>query len=202
MRVRDGDGKELGNLRLTVPMPQVTMRVAQGERAGNLVFELDPVRAPKTVENFLDYVNRTSPFHRNTLFHRIDPGVAVYAGAYTSGTSGLSEKTSGLLSAIASESSNGLKNLRGSIAMFHTGDANSAKAQFFVNLADNPTFDFVSAEQPGFAVFGLLQTGFDVLDEIGIVPTESKTQQINSVPVVFERLPKTNVLITSISQTQ
>lgn len=188
-RIRTPEQVELASLRLNVPMPQVSMKVTQGTRSGTYVVELDPVSAPISVDNFLAYVK--SGFYVNTLFHRVIADFVAQAGGYTSGPTAKAPT----LAAIALESNNGLKNLRGTIAMARTDVPDSATAQFYLNLVDNPSLDYESADKPGYAVFGKVVSGLDIVDEIGKVPTLA-------VNAALQNLPTTNVLITAASQTR
>lgn len=199
-RVRNGEGKEIATLRLDIPLPQVTITAAQASTSvtGTMVLELDPVRAPKTVDNFLAYVNQTTPFHRNTLFHRAEPGVLVQAGGYTSG---LTPKAA-TLAPIELESNNGLKNLRGTVGMARTTELNSATTQFYINLADNADFDYVDASNPGYAVFGTVVSGMDAADSIGAVVTTSLLVNGSSPPLTLTNVPVNEIRITAISQTR
>ena len=188
-RVRTTDRLELASLRLTVPTPRVSMTVAQGTRSGSYVVELDPVAAPITVENFLAYVN--AGFYVNTLFHRVVAGFVVQAGGFVAGPT----PKPATRAPITLEANKGLKNLRGTIAMARQSEPDTANAQFYFNLVDNPSLDFGSAENPlGYAVFGRVITGQEVVDEIGIVEVSST----NTAGLLT--LPTTNVRITSAVQ--
>lgn len=190
-RIRTADRLELASLRVTVPLPQVSMTVTQGTRSGTYVLELDPVAAPKTVENFMAYVNAIPSFYRNTLFHRVVADFVVQAGGFVTGPSPKAPTRP----AIELESNNGLKNLRGTIAMARTEEPNSATSQFYLNLVDNPSLDFGSAENPaGYAVFGKVISGLDIVDEIGKVPVSPGSIE------TLTHLPITNVVITAVSQ--
>ncbi len=186
--------------RRDLPLPQVTITAAQASTSvtGTMVVELDPVRAPKTVDNFLAYVNQTTPFLRNTLFHRAEPGVLIQAGGYVTG---LSPKAA-TLAPIELESNNGMKNLRGTVGMARTTELNSATTQFYVNLADNADFDYVDASSPGYAVFGTVVSGMDVADSIGSVVTTSLLVSGSSPPLTLSNVPVNEIRITAISQTR
>ncbi len=135
---------------------------------GTIVFELDPVAAPITSENFLAYVDSGffdgSDGMGSTIFHRVIPGFVIQGG-------GLTEEldTKATMPPIVNESGNGLTNVRGSISMARTMDPNSATSQFFVNLVDNPGLD----DGDGYAVFGAVVEGMDVVDAIAEVETAS-----------------------------
>ena len=153
------------------PAPTVKFATSMGD----FVIELDPVRAPKTVDNFVQYVK--AGHYNGTIFHRVIPNFMIQGGGMTAG---LTEKAT--RAPIALESRNGLKNLRGSVAMARTGDPNSATAQFFVNVVDN---DFLnaSASADGYAVFGRVVSGMDVVDRIRNVPTSDKGPSQSNVPL-------------------
>lgn len=130
---------------------------------GNLVLELDPVKAPLTTENFLRYVR--DGHYDGLVFHRVIPGFMIQGGGYDEGYAERDTRTP-----IENESRNGLSNERGTIAMARTSDPHSARGQFFINLVDNQRLDGAPGRW-GYAVFGRLTEGFEVLDEIGSVPT-------------------------------
>jgi peptidyl-prolyl cis-trans isomerase A (cyclophilin A) len=155
------NGQVLYTGTLTVPQPQVTMITS----LGNVTVELDPAAAPVTVNNFLAYTN--SNYYGNTLFHRVIPGFVAQGGGFTTG---LVKKT-GQRAPIALESNNGLLHTRGSLAMARTDAPNSATSEFFINLVDNPSLNYQSAASPGYAVFGKVVQGMDIVDKIGAVPT-------------------------------
>ncbi len=198
VRVRTASGAELASLRLTVETPRVQMKVTQGTNSGTFVMELDPVHAPITVNNFLNYVNTGSCFYVNTLFHRVvRSGFSIaQAGGFKSGF----VPVTGVGSPITLESNNGLKNLKYTVAMARTSQPNSATSQFYINGTDNPDFDYVSADQPGYAVFGQLISGTDVFDVLQAVPTMTKSAETNGQVVTFPDTPIDNVTISACSQ--
>ena len=130
---------------------------------GTFTVELFPKEAPVSVENFLRYVD--DGHFDGTVFHRIVPGFVIQGGGLTADFS--SRKTR---APISNEAKNGLKNTRGTLSMARTSDINSATSQFFVNLADNAFLDH-SARDFGYAVFGRVTEGMDVIDKIARVPT-------------------------------
>lgn len=135
---------------------------------GEITLELDSAKAPVTVENFLRYA-REKHYDR-TVFHRVIDGFMIQGGGFVVEEGRLTEKkTSG--KGIKNEGDNGLKNLRGTIAMARTADPNSARAQFFINVVDNPNLDFPS--MGGYAVFGKVSKGLDVIDKIKAVQTHA-----------------------------
>jgi peptidyl-prolyl cis-trans isomerase A (cyclophilin A) len=195
VRVRTEGGAEIASLRLDVGVPQVIFNASQGSATGSFLVELDPAKAPKTVDNFLAYVNQSGGcFYKDTLFHRVIKDFVVQAGGYTTG---LAAKTTGKLPAIALESNNGLMNLRGAIAMARTADPNSATSEFFVNVKDNPDLDYQSNAKPGYAVFGKVIAGMEDIDRLQTVPTQEKT---NGLGVTFKDAPQSEVVITTCGQ--
>jgi cyclophilin family peptidyl-prolyl cis-trans isomerase len=171
---------------VSVPEPQVTMVTS----LGTVVMELNPTAAPITVKNLLAYVNQNPSFYNGTLFHRVIPGFMAQGGGFTTG---MIEKT-GLSPAIKLESQNGLLNVRGSVAMARTSVADSATSQFFVNLVDNSFLNYANANSPGYAVFGKVISGMDVIDQMATKPTQTVNANQN--------VPVTDITITSASQTQ
>jgi peptidyl-prolyl cis-trans isomerase A (cyclophilin A) len=141
---------------------------------GTITVQLDPAHAPLSTANFLDYVDKK--FYDGTIFHRVIPGFMVQGGGFTPD---MTEKPAG--APIKNEGTNGLHNLRGTIAMARTADPDSATAQFYLNLVDNGALD-ATTETPGYAVFGKVIGGLDVLDKIALVPTTTKGMYEN-VPV-------------------
>lgn len=188
--VRLANGDELARLRVDVPLPQVTLNTRRGTVTGTLVVELDPVAAPLSTKNFLDYVS--AGLYRNTIFHRVIKDQLIQGGGFTTGPTAVE----GLRAPIVLESNNGLKNLRGSIAMARGVLFDSATSQFYFNLADNTAFDFVDAQNPGYAVFGRLLSGLDVMDAIGNV------EIADAGTGSFLNLPALDVVITLAQQTR
>lgn len=143
---------------------------------GDIVLELNAKAAPKTVANFLQYAK--SSFYKNTIFHRVIPGFMIQGGGFVSG---LEEKDT--KAPIALESRNGLTNQRGTIAMARTSDPNSATSQFFINVANN---NFLNADQAqdgnGYAVFGKVVSGMEVVDKIAGVKTHT-VRYYDDVPI-------------------
>jgi cyclophilin family peptidyl-prolyl cis-trans isomerase len=166
--------------------------------AGDIVLELNAEKAPVTVENFLGYVKKKH--YDGTVFHRVIGTFMIQGGGFAATDGKLVEKETG--KGIKNEGQNGLSNARGTIAMARTSDPNSATAQFFINVVDNgPSLDYPS--NGGYAVFGKVVEGMDVVDKIKAVPTgTTKLTMIH--PVTGEKLeiaspdvPKENVVITS-----
>lgn len=132
---------------------------------GEMHVELNEAEAPITVENFLGYID--DGFYDETIFHRVILGFMIQCGGFTAD---MTEKPT--KDAIKNEAKNGLKNLRGTLAMARTNVVDSATSQFFISLADNPFLDH-SARDFGYAVFGRVTNGIEVMDKIGAVPTGS-----------------------------
>jgi peptidyl-prolyl cis-trans isomerase A (cyclophilin A) len=152
--------------------PVVVLETTMGE----IVLELDGVKAPITTANFLKYVE--SGHYDGTVFHRVIPRFMIQGGGFTAD---LKEKDT--LAPIKNESGNGLSNVRGTVAMARTNDPNSATAQFFINHVDNKPLDTYGG---GYAVFGKVIKGMDVVDKIAAVKTTTKgTAQgpLEDVPV-------------------
>lgn len=154
---------------------------------GDMTVELYPDKAPKTVENFLTYVN--SGFYDGTIFHRVIDNFMIQGGGFTRD---LRQKPT--RPAIANEAKNGLSNLRGTLAMARTGDPNSATAQFFINVVDNPRLDYTSDANGatwGYCVFGKVTSGADIIDKIKAVPTGAQgpfKSDVPTTPVVIEKV--------------
>ena len=149
---------------------------------GNINIELYDDKAPITVKNFKSYVN--SQFYNGTIFHRVIPGFMIQTGGFDSK---MQEKAT--QPSIRNEASNGLKNTRGTLAMARTNDPNSASSQFFINVANN---DFLNKAtgNPGYAVFGKVTQGLDIVDKIVNTPTATLG--------MYEDVPKQAVKIISI----
>jgi peptidyl-prolyl cis-trans isomerase A (cyclophilin A) len=139
-------------------------RVALETSQGRIVVELRADKAPKTVANFIQYVN--DGFYDGTIFHRVISGFMVQGGGFTAA---MVQKPT--RPPVASESNNGLKNVRGALAMARTSDPNSATAQFFINVVDNAFLDYPGRDGFGYTVFGNVVEGMDVVDKIRAVPT-------------------------------
>lgn len=152
---------------------------------GTIVVELYPSNAPLTVANFLQYV--TDGFYTNKIFHRVISNFVIQGGGFDAQLNLAANRPP-----IALEVCNGLSNTRGTIAMARTNDLNSATSQFYVNVADNLTLD---ASGGGYAVFGKVVSGMDVVDLIKVVPT----QTVNGFG---ENVPITPITITAVTKTQ
>ena len=140
---------------------------------GQNEIELDPVKAPISSQNFLQYVD--SGFYNNTIFHRVIPGFMAQGGGFTEQMVQKPTKDP-----IRNEASNGLKNVRGTLSMARTSNPNSATSQFFINVADNAFLD--PGRDAGYAVFAKVVQGMDVVDQIVNSPTTVKNG-MRDVPV-------------------
>ncbi|MFH1221681.1 MAG: peptidylprolyl isomerase [Candidatus Micrarchaeota archaeon] len=132
---------------------------------GNIEIELNRAKAPVTVENFVTYVKAGQ--YDGTVFHRVIKGFMIQGGGFAGG------KEKPVQAPIKLESNNGLKNTAGTVAMARTNDPNSATSQFFINVADNSFLDYTPSN-PGYAVFGKVTSGMDVVKKIEAVQTASR----------------------------
>jgi peptidyl-prolyl cis-trans isomerase A (cyclophilin A) len=149
---------------------------------GTIVLQLDAQKAPVSTENFVQYVR--SGHYDGTIFHRVIPGFMIQGGGMLPS---MDEKPT--RDPIVNEAKNGLKNARGTIAMARTNDPNSATAQFFINLVDNTGLDHPRPDGAGYAVFGKVIEGMDVVDAIARVPTGSRGyhQDVPTEPIVIQK---------------
>ena len=167
-------------------MPKVKMTTSYGE----IVIELDKENAPITTENFLSYVE--SGFYNETIFHRVISGFMIQGGGHLPDMTPKDEK----LDPIQNEANNGLKNNRGTIAMARTANPHSASSQFFINHADNAFLNFRTNQVDegwGYAVFGQVIEGMEVVDKIADVETGS-VGPYQDVPVEAITVLKTEVV--------
>lgn len=155
--------------------------------SGDILLELYEDKAPKTVANFLEYVD--SGFYGNTIFHRVIPNFMIQGGGL-----GVRMNEKSTRAPVENEASNGLKNDRGTIAMARTQDPHSATAQFFINLVDNAFLDHSSPSVAGwgYCVFGKVVEGLDVVDKIAKIKTKSDG--------MYDDVPVDMVLITGASR--
>jgi peptidyl-prolyl cis-trans isomerase B (cyclophilin B) len=146
--------------------PTTNPRVLITTSLGDITLELDSAKAPLSTNNFIDYV--TSGHFDGTIFHRVIPGFMVQGGGFTAD---MVQKPTN--APIANEADNGLRNALGTVAMARTSDPNSASSQFFINVADNAFLNHTAktAQGWGYAVFGKIVEGLDVVDQIVKVPT-------------------------------
>ena len=163
-------------------MKKVTIETSMG----TITAELDDVKAPITVKNFISYV--TSGHYNGTIFHRVIDGFMIQGGGFTPE---LREKTT--RPPIRNEADNGLRNARGTIAMARTAKVDSATSQFFINHRDNHFLDYraPNASQFGYAVFGRVVRGMEVVDAIAKVPTCTRG--------FYENVPRQGVVIEKVS---
>ena len=155
---------------------------------GNIDVELDFDKAPATAANFEQYAK--DGFYNGTIFHRVIPGFMIQGGGMESG---MKEKDT--REPIANEADNGLKNARGTIAMARTSDPHSASAQFFINLVDNHFLNHTSKTTAGwgYAVFGKVVAGMDIVDKIATVKT-GRSGMHRDVPLEEVVIEKTEIL--------
>jgi peptidyl-prolyl cis-trans isomerase A (cyclophilin A) len=144
--------------------PAAPPRVKLVTTLGDVVLELDPVKAPRTVANFLQYVR--DRHYDGTVFHRVIDGFMIQGGGLT-----VELVPKPTRAPVPNEAANGLKNERYTVAMARTGAPDSATAQFFINVRDNPNLDAPRPDGHGYAVFGRVVAGTDVIDRIRAAPT-------------------------------
>ena len=170
-------GMTLAGAALAAAAPQVAIKTSMGE----IVIELDQEKAPKSSANFLAYVK--SGFYKGTIFHRVIDGFMIQAGGYD--TKLQPKRTR---NAIPLESKNGLRNMAYSVAMARGDNPNSATSQFFINVADNHGLDFPGADGHGYAVFGKVVKGQEVVDKIKGVLVDDKPgfENVPVMPIVIE----------------
>ena len=184
IEVKSGGGASMFTASIPVPDPQVTLVTS----LGTVVFELNPAKAPLSVNNFLKYTS--DGFYSNLIFHRVISNFVIQAGGFTSGP--VSKPAT--YGPIKLESNNGLSNVRGTLAMARTQVGDSATSEFYINTVNNIALDYVSASQPGYAVFGKVVDGLPVVDAIAAVPTTNRGGLQNA--------PVSDVLILSARQTR
>lgn len=157
-------------------LPALAQQVKLATSQGDIVLQLNAQKAPETVANFVQYVK--AGHYDGVVFHRVIDGFMIQTGGYTEG---LKEKPT--RKPIKLEASNGLANARGTVAMARTPDPNSARAQFFINVADNAFLDAANARDGnGYAVFGQVVQGMDVVDRIKAVPTTARGAAFANLP--------------------
>ena len=158
-------------------MAQELPKVALKTNMGEIVIELYPEKAPLTVDNFVQYVK--SGFYNGTIFHRIINGFMVQGGGYDKN---LKEKKT--RAPIQNEAKNGLKNLPYTLAMARTSDPHSASAQFFINVNNNRFLDYPGQDGWGYAVFGKVIKGTEIVDKIKAVETGAR--EVPTTTVIIE----------------
>ncbi len=164
---------------IAVPAWAAETHVKLVTSVGEIELELDSNKAPMTTKNFVEYVNEG--FYNNTIFHRVIPGFMIQGGGFTK-----EMKQKPTRAPIKNEADNGLRNLRGTIAMARTADKDSATSQFFINVTDNAFLDYGQRDF-GYAVFGKVVKGMDVVDKIAQVKTENvgPYQNVPAKPIVI-----------------
>lgn len=163
----------------TATVSTAAPRVALNTNMGKIVIELNPAKAPKSVENFLQYVN--DKHYDGTVFHRVIPTFMIQGGGFTQDLTMKSTRAP-----VQNEADNGLSNLRGTVAMARTGDPHSATSQFFINVVDNPNLNHFGKDNGqtwGYAVFGKVVSGMEVVDAIKVVERGAKGPLPQDVPV-------------------
>jgi len=176
--------------------PKVLIKTSHGD----IKVELNEEKAPLSVKNFLSYLN--DGFFNGTVFHRVMPDFMIQGGGFELKKDGVIEQKP-TKAPIENESKNGLKNERGTLAMARTPEPNSATAQFFINHKDNTNLDYPSFDGWGYAVFGKVIEGLDVVDKIAALPTTSKTlvarRGDEKKEAEMDDVPEENVIIETIS---
>ncbi len=150
---------------------------------GNINLALDQDKAPDSVANFLQYVD--DGYYNDTIFHRVIKGFMIQGGGLTADMSKKDTKAP-----VKNEAKNGLKNIRGSIAMARTSDPHSATSQFFINHKDNSSLDYPSRDGWGYTVFGQVTSGMDVVDAIASSPTKQDVPTETVTIISIKRLDK------------
>ena len=167
----------LASVSVGAASPQVEIKTNMGA----IIVELNPDKAPETVKNFMQYTH--DRFYDGTIFHRVIDGFMIQGGGFTQE---LTYKPA--RAPIKNEASNGLKNEVGTIAMARTSDPHSVTAQFFINVSNNEALDYPGRDGYGYAVFGKVVKGMEVVDRIKQVPTAARPphQNVPVTPVVIE----------------
>jgi cyclophilin family peptidyl-prolyl cis-trans isomerase len=196
--IRNADGAAIGSAPFTVPLPQVTLAMSNSAGVnGNLVITLEPGKAPITVDNFLAYVK--SGFYVGTIIHRNSPGFVLQGGGFA-GPLAISNTAPTLKTTrapIVLEDDKGLLNLKNTLSMARTNAPDSGTSQFFINLVDNAFLDR-TATRRGYAVFGTITTGADLVPTMAAAPCVPWT----AVAGEGECFPVPNITITSATQTR
>lgn len=175
----------LGVFSMTANAQATAPKVKLETTMGNIVLQLDAEKAPLSTANFLQYVK--DGHYDGLIFHRVIPNFMVQGGGYDEKMA--ERKTR---APIKNEASNGLKNVRGSVAMARTSNPNSATSQFYINHADNDFLDYPGQDGYGYAVFGMVVEGLDVVDKIAATPT-------GRIPPFGRDVPETAVVIKKAS---
>jgi len=169
---------------LGLSIPVWAQKVKLATTMGDIVIELDAAKAPKSVANFVEYVK--AGHYDGTVFHRVIDNFMIQGGGMTADM-----KQKPVRAPIPLESKNGLNNVRGSVAMARTNDPNSATAQFFISVKDNAFLDAAnSRDGTGYAVFGMVVSGMEVVDKIKAVPTGPGDVPVTAVTIKTATLEK------------
>jgi cyclophilin family peptidyl-prolyl cis-trans isomerase len=188
-----------GTLALGLTMSaQAGPKVVISTSEGDITLELNEEKAPKTVANFLSYVK--DGFFDSTVFHRVIKGFMIQGGGFALEESG-EIKQKPTKAPVENEAKNGLKNAKGTIAMARTSDPHSATAQFFINHGDNSSLDYPSFDGWGYAVFGNVTEGMDVVEKIANTSTGMKTLTTKGGKAPMKDVPEKNIVIKSIKVT-
>jgi cyclophilin family peptidyl-prolyl cis-trans isomerase len=173
----------LGGLTGPIALAAAPVNVLMKTSMGDIRLELYPDKAPVTVQNFLDYAN--SGFYDGTIFHRVISHFMIQGGGFTPD---MQKKPT--REPIVNEGNNGLSNRRGSIAMARLPQPDSATAQFFINVQNNMNLDYKDERNPGYAVFGQVTEGLDVVDDIRFVKTTraGPYSDVQAEPVIIEEV--------------
>ena len=172
------------------PAPAAATKAVLHTSQGDITIELNAEKAPKSVENFVQYAK--DGFYNGTVFHRVIPGFMIQGGGYAKD---LQEKKT--RAPIRNEANNGLSNLKYTVSMARTPDPHSARAQFFINLVDNKRLDYTSDTSPatwGYAVFGKVIKGSEVVDKIAAIPTGAAGPFSSDVPTTAVTIDKVELL--------
>jgi cyclophilin family peptidyl-prolyl cis-trans isomerase len=170
-------------LSISITTAQAGVQVLMQTSLGDIKLELNDEAAPGTVKNFVSYTNEG--FFEGTIFHRVIKDFMIQGGGFNES---LQRKSTH--APIKNEAKNGLKNLRGSIAMARTGDPHSATAQFFINHKDNTFLDYPSRDGWGYCVFGKVTEGMDIVDKIAAqsVGTLNRMQNVPNEPIFITKV--------------
>ena len=160
-----------------------TVMILMKTSQGDIKIELDPEKAPKTVENFLGYVE--AGHYNGTIFHRVMDGFMIQGGGFDANM-----QQNPAPRTVENEANNGLRNTVGSIAMARTADPHSASAQFFINVNDNTFLDYPGQDGWGYCVFGQVVEGMEVVDAIKAVPTGNRRghQNVPTDPILIDEV--------------
>ncbi len=171
--------------------PMTGPRILIATSMGDIVLQLDSVRAPKSVANVLRYVREKH--YDNTVFYRVSKGFVIQMGSWLANGKGKGVHPGG----VPLEANNGLSNLRGTVALGRAEEPDSASAEFYINLADNTPLDHEAGDggnSTGYAVFGQVESGMDVVDAIGDVPTGDNGPMPGQAPITPVVVKKVTLL--------